>query len=454
MMQMYDESGLTRRRVEARRAKAVAVDKFKMGDLAGAKEYVVRAKNLNPLLCGLLCLNTVLDVLIGFGKKINGEVDWYAVLGVEPTADVETIKSRYNKLSTGIILENDKSVGSIVEASNILAESWRVLCNENKRKAYDRRRGIQQPVQRKRRVSNVFMGTNSSSSATTASAAASSLEDSSFWTTCGNCSFKHKYPKSYIGHTLVCVKCRQQFEAIGHPASSMSDVNPWSYEKQQNKRNIPSLSLSLSLADIPLTFSAPKPMAKPQSLVNYVSSSEQSNVGSFSLTKVPRRSKNTADMVKDKEEEPALRIMSVPIPHFYHFDNYRTESSFREDQVWAVFDNHDGMPRFYALVHGIVSQKPFTLRISWLESKNNEELGPMKWIDSGFYKTCGRFSIGRRCKYELLYSFSHRVQCTNGDNGFVQIYPERGDVWALYTNWSPSWGFSTPEEVVYKYEMV
>ncbi|ESQ43537.1 hypothetical protein EUTSA_v10015817mg [Eutrema salsugineum] len=185
MMQM-DESRMESSRKEARTAKAIAVEKYKAGDLAGAKAFAIKAKSLDPALCGLICLITVLNVMIGFEKKLNGEVDWYSILEVEPTADIATIKKSYSRLFVNIIMDNDKEVGSIVEATNILDESWRVLCNEKKRLDYDKRRGIQPQVQNPRRVRNLFKGKNSSSSSS------SSSDDSSFWTRCHHCSFTYK----------------------------------------------------------------------------------------------------------------------------------------------------------------------------------------------------------------------------------------------------------------------
>ncbi|CAL9243004.1 unnamed protein product [Arabidopsis halleri] len=44
-------------REEARRAKAIVVEKYIVGNFAGAKEYAVKAKNLDPELCDLLRLN-------------------------------------------------------------------------------------------------------------------------------------------------------------------------------------------------------------------------------------------------------------------------------------------------------------------------------------------------------------------------------------------------------------
>ena len=146
--------------------------------------------------------------------------------------------------------------------------------------------------------------------------------------------------------------------------------------------------------------------------------------------------------------------MSVPDPDFHDFDGDRIENAFGENQVWAVYDEDDGMPRYYALIHGIISKKPFKMTISWLNSKTNDELAPIKWVSSGFPKTSGDFRIGTRAVYSTLNSFSHRVQWTKGLRGAVHIYPKKGDVWALYRNWSIDWNEFTEDEVIHKYDMV
>ncbi|XP_010446008.1 PREDICTED: uncharacterized protein LOC104728770 [Camelina sativa] len=115
--------------------------------------------------------------------------------------------------------------------------------------------------------------------------------------------------------------------------------------------------------------------------------------------------------------------MSVPDPDFYDFDQDRTKDSFQENEVWALYDEY-GMPRIYALVHKVVSREPFKLRMSWLNSRKNDELGPMRWIESCYYKTSGNFSIGKR------------------------------NVWALFKNWSPAWNLYTSPEEMNHYDMV
>ncbi|KAF3431036.1 hypothetical protein FNV43_RR25766 [Rhamnella rubrinervis] len=146
--------------------------------------------------------------------------------------------------------------------------------------------------------------------------------------------------------------------------------------------------------------------------------------------------------------------INVPDPDFHDFDKDRTEKSFEDNQVWAAYDDDDGMPRYYAMIHSVVSLNPFKMRISWLNSKTNTELGPLNWVASGFSKTCGDFRVGRYEIYNSLNSFSHKVRWSKGTRGAISIYPRKGDVWALYRNWSPEWNELTADEVIHKYDMV
>ncbi|EEF39345.1 uncharacterized protein LOC8260851 [Ricinus communis] len=157
-----------------------------------------------------------------------------------------------------------------------------------------------------------------------------------------------------------------------------------------------------------------------------------------------------------REGGETLEPMSidVPDPDFHNFDKDRIEKCFGENQVWAAYDIDDGMPRYYAMVHKIISLNPFKMKISWLNSKTNNEIGPLNWVGSGFSKTCGEFRVGRYEIYKSLNSFSHKIKWTKGTRGVIQIYPKKGDVWALYRNWTPDWNELTEDEVIHKYDMV
>ncbi|KAM7484057.1 hypothetical protein LguiA_000066 [Lonicera macranthoides] len=152
----------------------------------------------------------------------------------------------------------------------------------------------------------------------------------------------------------------------------------------------------------------------------------------------------------DSVMEPIQPIsIDVPDSEFHNFDRDRTESCFGENQVWAAYDDDDGMPRYYAMIHNVISSDPFKIRIGWLNSKANDNC-----VNSGFLKTCGDFDVGKHEISSSLNSFSHMVRWSKGTFGAVQIYPRKGDVWALYRNWSAEWNEFTEDEVIHKYDIV
>ncbi|XP_074586057.1 uncharacterized protein LOC141841762 [Curcuma longa] len=154
------------------------------------------------------------------------------------------------------------------------------------------------------------------------------------------------------------------------------------------------------------------------------------------------------------EKVPRPVSIDVPDPDFYDFDKDRLGRIFEADQVWATYDSEDGMPRLYAMVQKVLSRRPFSIRMSFLTSKSNHELGPINWVASGYAKTCGDFRVGRYRISDTVNIFSHRVRWEKGPRGIIRILPCKGDIWALYRNWSPDWNELTPDDVIYKYEMV
>ncbi|KAG6503438.1 hypothetical protein ZIOFF_035751 [Zingiber officinale] len=154
------------------------------------------------------------------------------------------------------------------------------------------------------------------------------------------------------------------------------------------------------------------------------------------------------------EKIPRPVSIDVPDPDFYDFDKDRLERTFEGDQVWATYDSEDGMPRLYAMVQKVLSRRPFRIRMSFLTSKSNHELGPIRWVASGYAKTCGDFRVGRYRISDTVNIFSHRVRWEKGPRGVIRILPCKGEIWALYKNWSVDWNELTPDDVIYKYDMV
>lgn len=145
--------------------------------------------------------------------------------------------------------------------------------------------------------------------------------------------------------------------------------------------------------------------------------------------------------------------VDVPDPDFHDFCRDRTEKSFGENQVWAMYDD-DGMPRCYAMIHNIISLNPFKMQISWLNPNATSKLGPLNWVASGFSQTCGDFTTSRHETCSSTNFFSHKVKWRSGTDGAICIYPKKGDVWAIYRNWSPDWNELTAGDVIHKFDVV
>ncbi|CAN6464702.1 unnamed protein product [Victoria cruziana] len=168
--------------------------------------------------------------------------------------------------------------------------------------------------------------------------------------------------------------------------------------------------------------------------------------------KASREQDDSSDVPDEEPDVPSS--INVNDADFYDFDQDRSEKSFGPNQIWAAYDDDDGMPRFYAIIKKVISVKPFKMRISWLNSKSNSDIGPLNWVSSGFTKTSGEFRVGRYEVNDNVCVFSHEVRWEKGLRGVIRILPRKGDVWALYRNWSKGWDESTPDEVVHKYDVV
>ncbi|KAF8409703.1 hypothetical protein HHK36_005782 [Tetracentron sinense] len=155
---------------------------------------------------------------------------------------------------------------------------------------------------------------------------------------------------------------------------------------------------------------------------------------------------------QSEQNKPGSISITVPDSDFHDFDEDRSERCFKPKQIWALYDEEDGMPRLYCLIRQVISLKPFKIHISHLNSKTDSEFSSMNWVVS---KSCGNFRAGNSDVVDQVNIFSH-VLCGQkaGRGGCIQIFPKRGHIWAVYQNWSPDWRRNIPGEVRYQYEMV
>ncbi|CAG7895731.1 unnamed protein product [Brassica rapa] len=117
----------------------------------------------------------------------------------------------------------------------------------------------------------------------------------------------------------------------------------------------------------------------------------------------------------------------------YNFEKERSPDKFKIDQIWAVYSDSDkGMPRKYAQIKKIDTSPEFKLHVATLvlyrPPPPNLMTHPV---------CCGRFKL-KIGKAEVLEpsSFSHEVKALKTSVNRFEVYPRKGEVWALYKSWN------------------
>ncbi|CBI26128.3 unnamed protein product, partial [Vitis vinifera] len=120
---------------------------------------------------------------------------------------------------------------------------------------------------------------------------------------------------------------------------------------------------------------------------------------------------NPDDILKDHSSDPASVVAStpeayeIPEPDFCNFDAEKSPEKFQVGQIWALYSDEDGLPKYYSC------------------SPPNDMI---QWLDKKMLTTCGRFKIKK---------------------GKPQTYTS--EVWALYKNWNAEMTCSDLENCEY-----
>ncbi|KAI3877186.1 hypothetical protein MKX03_016507, partial [Papaver bracteatum] len=151
------------------------------------------------------------------------------------------------------------------------------------------------------------------------------------------------------------------------------------------------------------------------------------------------------------EQEPDSVVLEVADPDFYDFGRDRSEECFSVDQIWAIYKDFDGMPRFYARIDKVYS--PFKVDVTWLEFVAGD-VDETAWKRSGLPVACGNFKHGKTDTIKHIRAFSHKILCEKSVGTSYDIYPAKGETWALYKNWNIRWSSDLHNRREYEYEFV
>ncbi|KAH0731534.1 hypothetical protein KY289_002722 [Solanum tuberosum] len=189
-----------------------------------------------------------------------------------------------------------------------------------------------------------------------------------------------------------------------------------------------------------------------------------SNVGTVNeqVSRSPTGGTEKVELIVDSDSEsytssdsdPPEIMYYYPNTEFSDFDKHKTENCFAVDQIWAVYDTLDFMPRFYAHIRK-VSGPEFKIKLRWLEPHPEEDQREeCAWITADLPVGCGKFRVGNTYYTNDGVIFSHQVQCVMGVRGMYIVYPRKGETWALFKDWDIRWSSDPENHRNYKYEIV
>lgn len=416
----------SQREEEAIRLKILAEEKFNSSDLNAAQEYSDRAHRLCPAVEGVAEMATAFRILRVAADTAtpDSDPDWYKILDLEPFSHINSIRKQYKNLA--LILHPDKnSLEASGEAFKLVNDAFQVLSDRARRKEFDI----------KLRVA--------------LQAGATAAEDT-FWTNCSHCRLLHEFERKYIGQSLVCPSCRNSFKAV----EVLQDEEEESGARRSSRIRVSSAIGGEKKANLGVKRKNDSVDGKSENVngtsklktMDGSSREGKDDGGEMTLAEMREKLKKKTEGNKKakvreekKKEERILvlrsadmEVMKVEDSDFYDFDKDRAERSFKHGQVWAIYDDDDGMPRHYGLIEEVVSVNPFEVKMSWLDLQNNDDQSLITWEKMGLHVSCGRFKASRKDKINLVNVFSHMAKCERVAKEIYRIFPHKGSVWALY----------------------
>ncbi|CAN1838150.1 Chaperone protein dnaJ 49 [Linum perenne] len=468
---------------EAVRAMELAEKKMQSGDYAGGRKMALKAQKLYPAIDNVAQLLVVCDVHSSAVNKINGvDIDWYAILQIERFADEAVIRKQYLKLALSLHPDKNKCPGAEA-AFKLIGEANRELTDPARRAVFDAkcRGGLVRPVAPKvasshKETKNIGGGhpNQQAQKQHTGSNPYSQPKQQTFWTCCPSCKVKFQYYSHYLEHTMRCQHCQQTF--VAHDAGPVGrqgfDVQgpPGYVAPQSNGLNFTFAGVELrpnggkstgvsgtskmeerKTAGVPngthgaggtVRRTVPKRTARKPS---GSSRTDQDHSGDNDESVASKRSRE-----KEEEEEAGVlgngvdsgnefelgEQIDCPDAEFNDFGKDRSVNCFNADQIWAVYDELDVMPRFYAQIRKVTSGSK--LQVTWLE--------PCTDTKGNLLTSCGMYVIGEHDELDLLV-FSHQIYCNKAkerDQTYV-IYPMKGETWAIFKDWDAKWS-SEPDK--------
>ncbi|KAF9618941.1 hypothetical protein IFM89_002936 [Coptis chinensis] len=142
---------------------------------------------------------------------------------------------------------------------------------------------------------------------------------------------------------------------------------------------------------------------------------------------------------------------SIPPMRSYSAKSLRLNwcaNDFSVAQIWAIYSSNDAMPRRYAIINKVLSNSQVQVTVLEPHPVLDYEIC---WEKENLPSVCGIYRVGKSVLNLEMSLFSHSVKCQRSKNQlYYRIYPKKGEIWAMYTNWNKNWKQSDYKNYQYR----
>ncbi|XP_043717199.1 uncharacterized protein LOC122665183 [Telopea speciosissima] len=407
--------------LEAFREKEIAEMMMTSSNYSVARDKLLKAKDLFPSLDNITGMLTVCDILCAANVGISGySTDWYWILQLKPGADESTIESQFCKLIN--LLEPIKNeFPGTVSALKLIKKAFHVLSDRERREEFDKKRlgDCRAYGSDLREQPDMEVVKRKTEAISQSSAGLMRIGGDTF---------------DVINELSCSIK--------NHKMKTSKDVT------EKGVQNAVIYTGEQALNDFSI-FDEPRKKIRAQE-AGWISSC----MGTGSNRGLGGRPLNSMKSTVGSQRNPSRSLCKMPNSDYYNFNNNRKAEAFSVGQVWAAYDQ-EKMPRRYYRICGF-TMLPFQLRFTCLKpipGCADEE----RWCTAGLPVACGAFKLDMDSMMMGGASkFSHVVsQVATVTDQPVEIYPRKGEVWAIYIDWKPfDWCADPKTRKGYRLQMV
>ncbi|KAF8087976.1 hypothetical protein N665_0558s0027 [Sinapis alba] len=166
------------------------------------------------------------------------------------------------------------------------------------------------------------------------------------------------------------------------------------------------------------------------------------------------------ETVEEKTVPPHL--IPRPKPEALCFPSKHTGKVFQTGQFWAFGGDYDDTPQFYGRIQKITLTQAFNeaaelkMHVCRLKATSFPE-NVIRWKDKRMPVGCGTFSVPKTksCSIFVPELLTHQIfPQTSMDGNECTILPKIGQVWMIYTDWSPHYDIVALGEHYLDFEVV